>query len=145
VQAYCSPAHRASVNGVAFAPHELGLVLAAASSDGSLSVITYRQADDAWTSQQVKVSLLLATWGSLLQGPKMRAVDKSGIAWHGMTQAASIHYLMLTVLVDRSQMLIPWVPQQCPGHLQPHQAPLCLLRVLASLRSGWHLVVLTTL
>ena len=34
------PAHSASVNALAFAPQELGLALAAASSDGSVSVLT---------------------------------------------------------------------------------------------------------
>ena len=37
------PAHSASVNALAFAPQELGLALAAASSDGSVSVLTAQQ------------------------------------------------------------------------------------------------------
>ncbi len=56
VQAYCSPVHTASVNGVAFAPHELGLMLAAASSDGTISVLTY-QAGQGWGSSKVIQSL----------------------------------------------------------------------------------------
>jgi protein transport protein SEC13 len=53
MQAYSAPLHTASVNGVAFAPHELGLMLATASSDGSMSVLSYRQADGAWSAVQV--------------------------------------------------------------------------------------------
>ena len=52
MQAYCSHAHTASVNGVAFAPHELGLMLATASSDGSISILTY-QAGQGWSSHKV--------------------------------------------------------------------------------------------
>ncbi|CAK0773637.1 hypothetical protein CVIRNUC_004086 [Coccomyxa viridis] len=52
VQAYCSPIHTASVNGVAFAPHELGLMLAAASSDGTVSLLTY-QNGPGWTAHKV--------------------------------------------------------------------------------------------
>ena len=53
MQAYSAPLHTASVNSVAFAPHELGLMLATASSDGSLSVLSYRQGDGAWSAVQV--------------------------------------------------------------------------------------------
>jgi len=41
------------VNGVAFAPHELGLLLAAASSDGSLSVLAY-QPDGSWATEKAR-------------------------------------------------------------------------------------------
>ena len=58
MQAYCSPVHTASVNGVVFAPHELGLMLAAASSDGSISVLTH-QSGQGWASQKV-LSLVLS-------------------------------------------------------------------------------------
>ena len=53
VQVYSAPVHSASVNGVAFAPHELGLLLAAASSDGSLSVLAY-QPDGTWAAQKAR-------------------------------------------------------------------------------------------
>lgn len=36
--------HQSSVNAIAWAPHELGLVLAAASSDGSVSVASHKGA-----------------------------------------------------------------------------------------------------
>jgi protein transport protein SEC13 len=48
-QVYRSPAnlHTASVNSIAWAPYETGLILACASSDGSFSIITY-QKDGSW-------------------------------------------------------------------------------------------------
>ncbi|KAK9915915.1 hypothetical protein WJX75_005907 [Coccomyxa subellipsoidea] len=51
VQAYSAPMHSASVNSVAFAPHELGLILAAASSDGSISILTYHEG--AWSPYKI--------------------------------------------------------------------------------------------
>ena len=48
MQAYASQLHTASVNGLAWAPHELGLALAAASSDGSVSVLTYQARGAGW-------------------------------------------------------------------------------------------------
>lgn len=51
-QVYQSPLHSASVNSLCWAPYELGLVLAAASSDGSLSVLTY-QPDGSWHADKV--------------------------------------------------------------------------------------------
>ena len=43
-QVYRTPGtlHTASINSVAFAPYELGLVLACASSDGSISIIEHK-------------------------------------------------------------------------------------------------------
>ena len=51
---YTSPAtlHEASVNAVAWAPHEHGLALACASSDGSISVITHRS-DGSWDATKI--------------------------------------------------------------------------------------------
>jgi protein transport protein SEC13 len=40
--------HESSVNSIAWAPHELGLSLACASSDGQISIITYRIEDSTW-------------------------------------------------------------------------------------------------
>ena len=37
-----------AVNSVAWAPHEFGLHLAAASSDGKVSILSHREEDDAW-------------------------------------------------------------------------------------------------
>ncbi|KAJ3333696.1 GTPase-activating protein S13, partial [Kappamyces sp. JEL0680] len=36
--------HTASVNSLSWAPHEWGLILACASSDGKISILTYKQA-----------------------------------------------------------------------------------------------------
>lgn len=49
--------HESSVNSVAFAPHEHGLMLACASSDGRVSVLTH-QNDDSWTSSVLRDSAL---------------------------------------------------------------------------------------
>jgi len=43
--------HESSVNALAWAPHELGLSLACASSDGQVSVLTYRVEDSTWEVQ----------------------------------------------------------------------------------------------
>lgn len=48
-----SSLHSASVNSVAFGPHELGLRVAAASSDGSASVLTYNTTEGKWGQQKV--------------------------------------------------------------------------------------------
>jgi protein transport protein SEC13 len=55
MQVFISPGtlHSASINSVAFAPHELGLILAAASSDGTVSVIEYSAATGAWETTKV--------------------------------------------------------------------------------------------
>ncbi|KAK9834204.1 hypothetical protein WJX81_007864 [Elliptochloris bilobata] len=62
---HSAPVHSASVNGVAFAPHELGLLLAAASSDGSLSVLAY-QSDGTWASEKIEgahpVGAMAVSW-----------------------------------------------------------------------------------
>ena len=55
VQMYQSPptVHSASVNGVAWAPHEVGLVFASASSDGSVCVFEC-QSDGSWTETKAE-------------------------------------------------------------------------------------------
>ncbi|KAL7549883.1 hypothetical protein ACHAWF_013138 [Thalassiosira exigua] len=45
--------HEGSVNSVAFAPHEYGLLAAAASSDGRVSVLSH-ETDDSWTVEYLK-------------------------------------------------------------------------------------------
>lgn len=54
-QVYLSPAtlHTASVNSIAWAPHELGLVLAAASSDGTISILEYNAATSNWDTTKL--------------------------------------------------------------------------------------------
>ena len=60
VQVHSSSAHTASANALSFAPHELGLALAAASSDGSVSVLTHT-ADAGWHTEKVMVIWGLGT------------------------------------------------------------------------------------
>ena len=45
--------HESSVNAIAFAPHELGLMTAAASSDGRVSILTH-QPDNAWSVEYIQ-------------------------------------------------------------------------------------------
>jgi protein transport protein SEC13 len=45
--------HESSVNGIAFAPHEFGLMAAAASSDGRVSVLTH-QPDNTWSVEYIQ-------------------------------------------------------------------------------------------
>jgi hypothetical protein len=54
MQVYKTPSslHTASVNSIAFGPQELGLVLACASSDGSVSIVEHQQ-DGTWSSTKV--------------------------------------------------------------------------------------------
>jgi protein transport protein SEC13 len=44
--------HESSVNGLAFCPHEFGLALAAASSDGKVSILTH-QPDNSWLVEYI--------------------------------------------------------------------------------------------
>lgn len=46
--AHCDTAHSASVNSIQFCPWELGLKLACASSDGTVSVLTHSPNDQQW-------------------------------------------------------------------------------------------------
>lgn len=48
-----SSLHTASINSIAFAPHELGLKVAAASSDGTASVLSYHTSEGQWDYQKV--------------------------------------------------------------------------------------------
>ena len=41
-----------AVNGISFAPHSFGLMLACACSDGTVTVCTRREADGRWEQQQ---------------------------------------------------------------------------------------------
>lgn len=62
-QVHTSSVHTASVNAIVFAPHELGLALAAASSDGSVSILTHA-ADAGWHTE--KVCCRLSAYGQQL-------------------------------------------------------------------------------
>jgi hypothetical protein len=56
LQVYITPStlHTASINSIAWAPHDLGLILAVGSSDGTISILEYSATAAAWTN--VKVS-----------------------------------------------------------------------------------------
>ena len=46
--------HQSSVNSVCWAPYDLGLILAAGSSDGTISIHTYQQADKTWEVKRIQ-------------------------------------------------------------------------------------------
>ena len=56
-QVYISPGtlHSASINSIAWAPHELGLLLAAASSDGTISITEYSPTTASWDATKVRL------------------------------------------------------------------------------------------
>ncbi|QDZ17784.1 putative protein transport protein Sec13 [Chloropicon primus] len=45
--------HTASINSVTFAPHECGLCLAAASSDGSISILSFNSQTNTWSTEKI--------------------------------------------------------------------------------------------
>lgn len=61
---YCN--HDSSVNSICWAPHEFGLILAAGSSDGSVSILTYNDASNQWESQKV---------------PKAHTIGCNAVSW----------------------------------------------------------------
>lgn len=69
------PPHSASVNALAFAPQELGLALAAASSDGSVSVLTAQQ------SSQNNASSTTAEGWSADRIERAHAAGVLGLSW----------------------------------------------------------------
>lgn len=71
------PPHSASVNALAFAPQELGLALAAASSDGSVSVLTAQQTS---SSNQNASSTTAEGW-SADRIERAHAAGVLGLSW----------------------------------------------------------------
>jgi WD40 repeat protein len=65
-QVYKTPSnlHTASVNSIAFAPHELGLVLACASSDGTVSLLEHKP-DGSWDTSKVRGDLV-CDWAAVV-------------------------------------------------------------------------------
>lgn len=45
--------HEASVNSICWAPHQFGLILACASTDTTISLLTYVPETNAWTSRKI--------------------------------------------------------------------------------------------
>eukprot|EP00899_Mesostigma_viride_P021187 jgi/Mesvir1/2906/Mv13977-RA.1 len=68
------PLHEASVNSISWAPHQWGLVLACASSDGTLSVLT-RKADNTWDTDKV---------------PRAHAIGCTSVSWAPAAAPASL-------------------------------------------------------
>ena len=52
-QAQLFQEHESSINSISFAPHEFGLCLACASSDGSISILT-SQPDGSWETVKIE-------------------------------------------------------------------------------------------
>lgn len=73
--------HASSVNSIAWAPHEYGLQLAAASSDGKVTVLTHRD-DDSWavsTFDDCPMGVNAVSWAPASHvGGKAPAADGSG-------------------------------------------------------------------
>lgn len=69
--------HESSVNGVAFAPHEHGLLVAAASSDGRVSVLQHEAANNTWAVHYLQDCPLgvnavsWAPWGAFYQADQV--------------------------------------------------------------------------
>jgi len=87
---FTDPVHTASVNAVAFGPHEGGCAVAAASSDGALSVLSHSGGDPAaggggWTAERIEgahaAGALAVTWAPVLGGPG-RPGGHAGAAHH---------------------------------------------------------------
>jgi protein transport protein SEC13 len=127
-QVYISPAtlHTASVNSVAWAPHEHGLVLAAASSDGSVSVVEYTPATGSWDATKVGV----AFGGCMLhlelafQTPRHQVCSCCPGAVCCCLQLPGTHGIGATA--------VSWAPALQPGALISAKAPAAPVRRLVS-------------
>ncbi len=64
--------HESSVNSVCFAPPELGLLLAAGSSDGSVSILAYSDASQNWEAEKIPnahtIGCNAVTWAPVTAG-----------------------------------------------------------------------------
>jgi len=67
--------HTASINSVTFAPQEVGLCLAAASSDGSVSILSYDANTGTWTTDKIasahSLGCLAVSWAPAFQAGAM--------------------------------------------------------------------------
>ena len=66
--------HEGSVNSIAWAPHEYGLILACASSDGSISIHTHRS-DGSWDTARL---------------PQAHPVGATSVSWAPSTAPGSL-------------------------------------------------------
>merc|ERR1712151_11774 len=58
--------HESSVNSVSFCPHQYGLIVAGASSDGTVSILSHSDVDDSWDVVKIRDNALgvnSVSWG----------------------------------------------------------------------------------
>jgi protein transport protein SEC13 len=132
--------HDSSVNGLAFAPPEYGLVLAAASSDGRVSILQH-QANQTWTMDYISdcsMGVNAVSWapvGSFLDpdaadgtlGPPRLVTagcDNQIRFWVGPQEAGG-EWREDTTVVDRASVGhtdwvrdVAWAPSLLPNHNQ---------------------------
>ncbi|KAF5840365.1 WD40-repeat-containing domain protein [Dunaliella salina] len=93
-QVYITPGtlHTASINSIAWAPHELGLLLAAASSDGTISITEYSTSTGSWDATKLPgshpIGVTAVSWspaipagalvGSAQSAPNVKRLVTSG-------------------------------------------------------------------
>eukprot|EP00960_Hanusia_phi_P060861 764653-Hanusia_phi.AAC.3 len=90
--------HQSSVNSIAFAPHELGLKLAAASADGTISILSWRGAGAA---------RITSLWVSLVPQDKRTTRGTSGWCTMRIRSAATRSPGLLLLLPARAQRPTP--------------------------------------
>jgi protein transport protein SEC13 len=77
---YVYEGHELSVNSLAFAPHDFGLILACASSDGHVSVLTY--AEGKWDAQRFpahQIGVNSISWApAVAPGALLRSASAAG-------------------------------------------------------------------
>ncbi|CCM02720.1 uncharacterized protein FIBRA_04827 [Fibroporia radiculosa] len=81
--------HKASVNSVSWAPHELGAILACASSDGTISVLTFKN-DGQWGADVFEghaIGCNAVSWAPAVQ-PGSLIAPQSGTTLPGQPPAA---------------------------------------------------------
>ncbi len=71
---YSHAVHESSVNSVCFAPPEMGLVLAAGSSDGSISILSYNDASQSWETDKI---------------PNAHTIGCNAVSWAPVTSAGA--------------------------------------------------------
>ena len=113
-QVYITPAtlHTASINSIAWAPHELGLILAVGSSDGTSSILEYSAAAAAWNT--TKVSCLKDSTGQLSSKPAQACLNPYPCVCDTL-QLPGTHAIGVTA--------VSWAPAVPSGALVSSKAP----------------------
>lgn len=78
-ESYRHTVHDSSVNGISWAPHEFGLILACASSDGTISVVTFRS-DATYDNQSPKISAHASGVNAVSWSPAIPAFNSNTIS-----------------------------------------------------------------